>query len=89
MITAAEYLKNHPVSGYDEGDYYSGEVEEFMIEFARLAIAADRTNVVQYVEIMKECGKRDNNNCDAIFCHNCVDCINRESILNAPNIELL
>lgn len=40
IITAQEFLKEYPTSGYDEGDYHKNEVESFMVEFAKLHVEA-------------------------------------------------
>lgn len=34
------------------------------------------------VNFMKECGKLTNEKCYAVFCHNCSDILNKESITN-------
>lgn len=60
-----------------------------MIEFAKLHVEAFRKEVSENVSLIKECGKENSLNCNAVFCRSCLDIINKDSILNAYPLTLI
>ena len=59
------------------------DIKKAMIEFAKLHVEAFRKEVSENVSLIKECGKENSLNCNAVFCRSCLDIINKDSILNA------
>lgn len=85
MKTAEEIYNNFHFNYKGDNNY----IIEAMKEYAKKAIKEDRENVVDNIKIIKECGKENDIGCDAMFCRNCLDIIDKDSIINAPNIKLL
>jgi len=79
--TAKEFLEDAPFNG----EYW----ENLLIRFAKLHVEAFRKEVSENVSLIKECGKENSLNCNAVFCRSCLDIINKDSILNAYPLTLI
>jgi|APGre2960657373_1045057.scaffolds.fasta_scaffold158236_1 hypothetical protein len=76
--TAEEWLKH-----FEENAYPDTPISECMIEFAKLHVKAQQEAILEKVSMVKDCGRKDDIGCDAVFCRNCLETIDKESILNA------
>jgi hypothetical protein len=83
--TAEEFLKEYELG--NTGKIDTEDTKEAIIEFAKLHVQAQVKAILNNVSLMKQCGKKDNRNCYAIFCRNCDDMIDKDSILNAYLLE--
>lgn len=81
LQTAEEFLKeNNVVSMVDL-------IAPLMIEFAMLHCKAQLKAVLENLRMIQECGKKTKEGCNAIFCRNCSQIIDTNSIINAYNLN--
>ena len=65
------------------------EITHKAIEFAKLHVQAALKEASQNISMIKECGNKDDNNCLAVFCYNCLTIVDNDSILNAYPLTLI
>lgn len=79
-IPTAEEFMNRPFG-------QKWDIQTLMIEFAKLHCEAQREAILNNVTLKFECGNISKQNCNAVFCHNCMECVDKESVINAYPLE--